>query len=407
MWCRSWSSAFAVYPFPSSLPDQANPRHLPCEHPLLCTLGYFFTSLVHFVSAVVCVLCPSPPSPSPRSVFISSRFQHHCRGCGQVYCSAHAPPTEVPPDDRSLKLCWSCVLEGAVPLPASLLQDEEDEHNQRTVISLSPNTARGIAEDESMSPSVAVVNLAASAAAAAAGGTYVAPQPPSPLSRHRGRVGTQARDGGDDERQRGGKKKEGGGFLSALVSLIEVVASPTSPVRSRGDARTGGGGGKNAVKKPETMKKRPPALSPAFSVATPMGEASDESREGGGGGRGGDWRAGWSTPKGSVGVRSETTGGDSSPLLLRKEYDSESGKRTQMLQAEEEVGGFTTPSTAGFLTESGDDLVRDGGGVGVAVGNGSENRGVFDSSGVEVLLDHKPVELGFPSERPWAHGFGS
>eukprot|EP00752_Nemacystus_decipiens_P016447 g14702.t1 len=319
-------------------------------------------------------------------------FRHHCRGCGQVYCSAHAPPTEVPHDDRPLKLCWSCVLEGAIPLPDSLLEDEQDEANQRTVISLSPNTARGIAEDETVSPTVAVVNLAASAAAAEAGGAYVAPQPPSPLDR----VGAGGgRDGGDGKRhQRGGtKKKEGSGFLSALVSLIEVVASPTSPVRSRGGGGGGGGATAGADKEPET--KRPPAL----SAAAPMDE---ESLGGAGGAEGGggdeDWRAGWSTPRDSVGVvRGETAriGGDSSPLLLRKEYDSESASRTQMLHAEDVGSGFPSPSTAGFLTESGDDLARYGSGTGVV------------ESGVGVFLDEKPVELGFPSERPWAHGFGT
>lgn len=293
----------------------------------------------------------------------------------------------MPHDDRHLKLCWSCVLEGAVPLPDSLLEDEEDEHNQRTVISLSPSTARGIAEDDTVSPTVAVVNLAASAAAAEAGGAYVAPQPPSPLDR----IGARPRDGDGERRQRtGGKKKEGSGFLSALVSLIEVVASPTSPVRSRPG---GGGATPGARKKAET--KRPPVLSAATSI-------DDDSRGGGGA----DWRAGWSTPSGSaVGGKRETTagrGGDSSPLLLRKEYDAESASRTQMLQAED--GGFPSPSTAGFMTESGDVFARFGSGDGV--GNGSEGRGVVES-GVGVLLDEKPVELGFPSERPWAHGFGS
>eukprot|EP00903_Cladosiphon_okamuranus_P009321 g8891.t1 len=206
-------------------------------------------------------------------LFSINVFRHHCRGCGQVYCSAHAPPTEVPHDDRPLKLCWSCVLEGAAPLPDSLLEDEEGENNQRTAISLSPNTARGIADYGTVSPAVAMVNLAASAAAADVGGAYVAPQQPTPRSRHGGvdRIGTRARDGDGERQARGGKKKEGSGFLSALVSLIEVVASPTSPVRSRGGG--GGGGGK----KPEP--KRPPAL----SVATPMAE---ESRGGAGTGAG-------------------------------------------------------------------------------------------------------------------------
>lgn len=278
----------------------------------------------------------------------------------------------MPHDDRPLKLCWACVLEGAVPLPDSLLEEEEDEHNQRTIISLSPNTARGIAEDDNVSPSVAVVNLATSAAAAEAGGAYVAPQPPSPFSRH-DRAGARAREC-DDERRRGAKKKEGSGFLSALVSLIEVVASPTSPARSRG-----GGGGLGGPGGATAGTARPPAL----TTATSMDEAGNETTR---------------TPMGTGGANRETAGGDSSPLLLRKEYDSESASRTQMLEAE--GGGFPSPSTAGFLTESGDDLSRYGGG-GVGVENGLEGRGL------EVLYDEKPVELGFPSERPWAHGFGS
>lgn len=304
-----------------------------------------------------------------------------------MYCSAHAPPTEVPHDDRPLKLCWSCVLEGAVPLPDSLLEDGEDEINQRTVISLSPNTARGIAEDDTVSPTVAVVNLAASAAAAEAGAEYVAPQLPSPLDRVGAGGGRDGDGDGGRRHQRGGtKKKEGSGFLSALVSLIEVVASPTSPMRSRG----GGGGGATSGGGKNPEMKRPPA------ATTPMDE---ESRDGAGGGRGEeDWRAGWSTPRGSVGVETGTARGDSSPLLLRKEYDSESASRTRMLHAED--GGFPSPSTtAGFLTESGDDLARYGSGIGVETG--SEDRGV------EVSLNEKPVGLGFPSERPWAHGFGT
>lgn len=55
-----------------------------------------------------------------------------------MYCSAHAPFTPVPPDDRPLKLCWSCVLEGAAPLPSPLLvesnDDEKEEADVRSLI---------------------------------------------------------------------------------------------------------------------------------------------------------------------------------------------------------------------------------------------------------------------------------
>lgn len=393
--CQRWQELEFCAAVFSPIVRPSEPTPVALRMPPLCTgrldTYLFAASLVYFVlclSAIVCLLCPlTPPHPTPPPPVFSTLpfliifvgFQHHCRGCGQVYCSAHAPPTEVPPGDGTLKLCWSCVLEGAAPLPASLLEDEEDEFNQRTMMGLSPNTARGIAEDDTVSPTAAVVNLAASAAAAG-GGAYAAAQPPSPLSRHGGggdRFGARA---GDDGRQEGGKK-EGSGFLSALVSLIEVVASPTSPARPlHGRAAAG------ASKKPET--KRPPALSVAGRIN-------------------GDWRAGWSTPKGSVGTQSGTTGGDSSPLLLRKEYGSDSETRTQVLQPD--VGEFPSPSptSAGFRSVTGDDLVREGGGLGGvdSSSGGLENRNRVVERG--ALFDEKPVELGFPSERPWAHGFGS
>ncbi len=310
-------------------------------------------------------------------------FQHHCRGCGQVYCSAHAPPTPVPPEDRSLKLCWSCVLEGAVPLPASLLEDDDEEgeadNHPGTAIGLPPSSARGIAGKELLSP------VAASTAAARGG---------------------SGGGGGHADRGQGGKKGEGGGggggFLSALVSLIEGVASPTSPMRARGGAAGG------ASKKPGA--RRPPAASsspgPALATATSQsGRTDDDSGEGEG-----DWRAGWSTPAAdddeSPAARSQSGRGDTSPLVLRKEYDSGSGSRGQLLE-KEDIRGFASHSTAGSLTESGDDLLRGGGADngGRTSGGGTASKTVVEN-GIGELLDEKPVELGFPSERPWAHGFG-
>lgn len=313
-----------------------------------------------------------------------------------MFCSAHAPPTPVPTDDRPLKLCWSCVLEGAVPLPASLLEDEEDEDNQRTMVSLSPNTARRCAEDDLLSPTMA------------AGGPYVAPQQPSPdrLSRHSSNRG--GRDG-DDEWQEGRDKKKEVGLLSALVSLIEVVAIPTSPMRSRG-------GAPGAGETPGT--KGPPARSPA---AVPAPDTHRGGEAGDGSGEGGNWRGGWTvlppSVKQGLAVEAqpdacEAREAELSPLQLRKEYDFDSETRTQLspLRLQKEFGGFSSLSTEGTLIESGDDyeamLLRSGGG---GVLSSTANAEAVDSSSSEVgvSLDEKPAELGFPSERPWAHGFGS
>ena len=275
----------------------------------------------------------------------------------------------MPPDDRSLKLCWSCVLEGAVPLPASLLEDDDEED--------------GVGQAELLSPIAA-----------------------STTSQSSRRSNTGGSDGGGDgggghaERQPGGKKGEGGGgggFLSALVSLIEGVASPTSPVRPRRGGAAGGAG-----KRPDA--KRPPPL----SIPNPKGVMGDESGESAGGGR-----ATTLSPSSAAGagagaadgaaVRTHSRG-DSSPLVLRKEYDPEPGSRGQPLE-EKDIKGCASPSTAGSLTESGDDLLRGGGGENGGASGGTANAGLVDSD-VGVFLDEKPVELGFPSERPWAHGFG-
>ncbi|CAM9846313.1 unnamed protein product [Ectocarpus sp. 12 AP-2014] len=384
-------------------------------------------------------------------LFSLNVFRHHCRGCGQVYCSAHAPPTPVPSDDRPLKLCWSCVLEGAVPLPASLLEEEEEEDDddddvfdENSILGMSPSSARGIAaEQELLSPTVAAMNLDAATAAAAAGAAYIAPPQHNPdylrgqpgsegglggsgveikPRGHRAKAGSVGGSmeggrggrggGGDDERKQRGHKKAtsvgGSGFLSALVSLIEVVASPTSPMRSRGGGGSGGGGG---GKKPDVVPGRPPqspAKPPAVAAETRGGDAGDAPGVGKGGGRGGEnWRAGWSTlpPSGEglvIDAQQQPSGGrgqeaESSPLRLRKEYDSGSGSRTQLspLRLRKEFGGLNSHSTGGSLTES----VDDGGGA-----NGNAH-GVAD--GAALFEKTPPPELGFPSERPWALGFGN
>ncbi|CBJ48497.1 conserved unknown protein [Ectocarpus siliculosus] len=379
-------------------------------------------------------------------LFSLNVFRHHCRGCGQVYCSAHTPPTPVPSDDRPLKLCWSCVLEGAVPLPASLVEEEEEEDDddddvfdENPILGMSPSSARGIAaEQELLSPTVAVMNLDAATAAAAAGAAYIAPPQHNPdylrgqtgsegglggsggerkPRGHRAKAGSiggsieggrGGRGGGgdDDERKQRGHKKAasvgGSGFLSALVSLIEVVASPTSPMRSRGGG--GGGGGK----KPDVVPGRPPQ-SPAKPLAvaaeTGVEDAGDAPGVGKGGGQ--NWRAGWSTLPASgeglaIEAQQQPSGGrgeeaESSPLRLRKEYDSGSGSRTQLspLRLRKEFGGFNSHSTGGSLAES----VDDGGGA-----NGNAH-GVAD--GAASFEETPPPELGFPSERPWALGFGN
>lgn len=343
-----------------------------------------------------------------------------------MYCSAHAPPTEVPPGDRSLKLCWSCVLEGAAPLPSPLLEDVT------TMVSLSPTTARGLADG--LSPTV----VASDADACSAGAAYVPPQPPSPLRKHRE---------DDDERQR----KKDGGFLSALVSLIEVVAAPTTPVRSREAARAGRSG--------ESSKSVTPTATAEVARAKARGAGRDQlegashparGRDGGGGGnpslsslgptgearaasgfpprspvrstqggaevlprrraRGqpprsptssaalsrevqsgvaagdsvrGDWRGGWSSPPAGHSV-------------ARRERALESPPK---LKLERDFGSSLSTASS---TEPGDDYeahLRRGGGGGSGPTNGVVERGGASRE--------KPVELGFPSERPWAHGFGS
>lgn len=300
-----------------------------------------------------------------------------------MFCSAHAPPTPVPEDDRPLKLCWSCVLEGAVPLPDSLLEDEEDEGNQRTMVSLSPNTARRLAEDDLLSPTMA------------AGSPYAAPPYLSPdrLSRHSSNRGA-GRDG-DDERQEGKDKKKEVGILSALVSLIEVVASPTSPVRPRSGVPDA-----NAT---------PGMKGPPSRLPTAVPAPDTQRRVAGDSSGGGNWRGGWTALPPSVGSLAveatpdavcERQEAESSPLQLRKEYDSGSGTRTQLspLRLQKEFGGLSSLSTAGTLIESGDDyeaMLLRGGGSGIL------------SRTAETEPVENPVELGFPSERPWAHGFGS
>ncbi|CAM9411737.1 unnamed protein product [Scytosiphon promiscuus] len=354
-------------------------------------------------------------------LFSLNVFRHHCRGCGQVYCSAHAPPTAVPPEDRSLKLCWSCVLEGAVPLPASLLEDDgDDEDTLGAVDSLSSDTARSIAEIGSMPRTGATpAGLAGAydaAPTAAAGESRADSQLPSP---RRGSVQEGGRHS-DEGRKRHNVKEEGGGFLSALVSLIEVVASPTSPSRSRDCAA----GERAQAGQVSSTACRP---HPQSSAGPQAGNGQGERRGAGGRGGGGDWRAGWSTlPASEEGLAVEAhpaaveQRGAESPLRLRKEYGSGSEIRTEVASlSPQKERGFASLSTAGSLTESGEDydsaLLRNsgGGGGGGRSSSGNDGRAGLSSVaanrgdvGIGVLLDEKPVELGFPSERPWAHGFG-
>lgn len=330
-----------------------------------------------------------------------------------MYCSAHAPPTAVPPEDRSLKLCWSCVLEGAVPLPDSLLEDvDNDEVNLGAINGLSPNAALDRAETESVHQTGGAAQRLAGATTAVAREPYAASQGPSHRRRSR-------QIGGPDGDKEGGGGGGGSGFLSALVSLIEVVASPTSPPRSRDSAPVGTAG---TGRVPQTAYEH----SPQSLAEQRAGNGRGGQGRGGEGGEagGGDWRAGWSaspaTAKGlALDVLPVAAGGQQgaeSPLQLRKEYGSGSEIRTEVspLSLQKEIG-LASLSTAGSLTESGEDydsaLIRaSGGGRG---GGGDDGRaGMADAAanrgdgGVGVLFDEKPVELGFPSERPWAHGFG-
>lgn len=340
------------------------------------------------------------------------RTQHHCRGCGNIYCSAHAPATPIPPDNkRSLKLCWSCVLEGAVPLPSPAV---DDVSATTTTVSLSPNTARGLAS--AVSPTAGIM------AASSAGGAYVAPQPPSPTYRH----------DDDDERQ-----KSEPGFLSALVSLIEVVAA--SPVRSRSNnqktasrrerGREGAGTSRQLERplSPCRLRKvggtpaRPPAGTPTLpeqggggallpshspasttsvSRATHRGRADEPPDVG----VGVAWRGGW---------------GDASP------QESSAGAPQRQVDSDLRVNSVAPPPKEAFQrgfgssvstassTEAGDEYESHRGGWTGSRGGGSNGGGTVTASSesskpVELGLEReKPAELGFPSERPWGHGFGS
>lgn len=350
------------------------------------------------------------------------RTQHHCRGCGNIYCSAHAPSTLIPPSNtRSLKLCWSCVLEGAIPLPAATM---DDVSATRTSVSLSPTTARGLAN--ALSPTVDII-----AASGAAGGAYVAPQPPSPTYRH----------DDDDERQ-----KSEPGFLSALVSLIEVVAAP--PVRSRTNngnhnnnnsqkavAWTGGGGGgtsqqrqrerspspcrlkkmggtpaRPAVVSPTRLRQNgggaalPPSRSPVPSTsvsraATHRGRADEPPDGGGGVARRGGWR--------------EASPQRSSRAVPYQQHDS--GLRVSIVgppPKEAEQRGFGSSVSTASSTEAGDEYEWHRGVVAGSRVGGSSGGTVFTSSEASKPVElgfqrEQPAELLFPSERPWGHGFGA
>lgn len=330
-----------------------------------------------------------------------------------MYCSAHAPPTAVPPENRSLKLCWSCVLEGAVPLPSPLTDEAT------TTMSFSPTTARGIADH--LSPTAATLT------ASATRGGYVAPQPPSPAHLDH--------TAGDDEDER--QRKKEGGFLSAIVSLIEVVAAPATPVRSRGSPVQGAspaGGNATAAgarrkeleqasmgdirgrdlsltlpqaiegaRPPSAFPPRSPARTPTRSSLrrraplhprSPTSSASlaRQTRNGGGGrGEAGvpGWRGGWSPLSPASEAAQQTAAFRSGPPKAKLQR------------------GFGSSVSTASSTEPGDEyemqMRRAAGGTGGGSGS-TTNSGVVETGSD---LNEKPVELGFPSERPWAYGFGS
>lgn len=339
-----------------------------------------------------------------------------------VYCSAHAPPTPVPPEKRNLKLCWSCVLEGAVPLPFSLLDDAA-----ATII-------------DQLSPTAGTL------AASTAGGGYVAPQPPSPAAHlvSFDDFGFDDEDENDDERQK--QKNEsgggGGGILSALVSLIEVVAAPESPIVSRREGRavrererererafaaaqTAEGGtaatkGKKLLNSPEGMTssgipRHPGGSTPAAGSVLPE-EMTDK------------WRAGWSASSPLVVGRSWSLSLSSSsssssvssvvpqaqaPLAFRASDDVPKSDRIIQMGSGSSMSTSTVASTdpgdeyEARQSQSQSQFSRGEVDVGVGVGVISGESSCRIEK-VEVAAEiEKPVELGFPSERPWALGFGS
>lgn len=200
----------------------------------------------------------------------------------------------------------------------------------------------------------------------------------------------------DDEEKDNGKRKADGGFFSALVSLIEVVAAPISPTRSRGSSSRGTASRSVVSHVPRPEKPRPTAVHTQIPKETRISKASkgvynsvreqealaitqsasEDTREALSSGR----------PPRSPAPRSYTTG-----------HQDESA---------EWRGGWSHPTPTpqdGLICPkpSKNECTYDGG----ILRQGRHGR---SSDGVMGVVEkEKPAELGFPSERPWAFGFGS
>lgn len=224
-------------------------------------------------------------------------------------------------------------------------------------------------------------------------------------------------DGAEDEEKDNGKRKADGGFFSALASLIEVVAAPVSPTRPRGGSSRGTAsrGGASHVPRPE--KARPPAAhtripetriskasegvpnrvrgqeAPAISQS-----ASEDTREALSSGRPPRSPAPRSYATGCQDESAEWRGGWAPLTPTPQELHTRRGGRTSPPRPSVPSlprDGLTCPKPSKSECTYDGGVLRQG-------GHGGTSEGV-----VGMVEREKPVELGFPSERPWAYGFGS
>ena len=265
----------------------------------------------------------------------------------------------------------------------------------------------------------------------------------------------------NDQQQR--RKSDGGGFLSALVSFIEVIAAPVSPVKSRG-----GRGDSSRAPRPRDMRntanrpgerngRRTPALAREVPTNSSRGEKTSP-------GRGASTRAppprearpvtnglgprnGTRTlePNREVSTTSSQEEKACTGIAQRASVEIHEASTGPTQQAHSPAGGLS-PERIGDNNESGDwrggwtplhsnrqqeyasprqRQTTSESWVSTPSSNrtGDEHEYSFDgdllgrggdsriSEGMVILPGEvepeTPAELGFPSERPWAYGFGS
>lgn len=222
----------------------------------------------------------------------------------------------------------------------------------------------------------------------------------------------------EDEEKDNGKRKVDGGFFSALVSLIEVVAAPISPTRPRGGSSRGTAsrGGASHVPRPE--KPRPTAVHTRIPEETRISKASKGVSN-----RVREQEASAITQSASEDTREALSSGrpprSPAPRSYATGYQDESaewrGGWAQLTPTPQELntwrGGRTSPPNPSVPSMPRDGLIRPKPSKSECTYNGGvlrQGRHGGTSDGVVGVVEReKPVELGFPSERPWAYGFGS